>query len=52
MDKTNVLELHFFKKKKKKTLKYKMLPSCGRGVVLSIYRRRKDASIILNVHIL
>ena len=62
MDEIGVLELHFSflkkkkerkkKKKKKKRLTYKVSSLGGRGIVLSVNRRRKGASIILNIHVL
>ena len=57
MDEIGVLELHFsfLKKKrdrKKKRLTYKVSSLGGSGIVLSVNRRRKGASIVLNIHVL
>ena len=58
MDEIRVLELHFsFLKKKKKEIKekrltYKVSSLGGRGIVLSVNRRRKGASVVLNIHVL
>ena len=61
MDEIRVLELHFSflkKKKKKKERKeekvqtHKISSSGGRGIVLNVYRRRKGASVVLNIHVL
>ena len=52
-----VLELNFsfffFKKKKeRKRLTLKVSSLGGRGIVLRVNRRRKGASVILNIHVL
>ena len=57
MDKIGVLELHFsFLKKKKerkdKRLTYKVSSLGVRGIVLSVNKRRKGASVVLNIHVL
>ena len=61
MDEIRVLELHFSllkkkgkkeEKKRKKRLTYKVSSLGGRGIVLSVNRRRKGASVVLNIHIL
>ena len=40
------------KERKKKRLTYKVSSLGGRGIVLSVNRRRKGASIVLNIHVL
>ena len=63
MDEIRVLELHFsfLKKKKKrkkkrkkggKRLTHKVSSSSERGIVLSVSKRRKGASIVLSIHVL
>ena len=57
MDEIRVLELHFsFLKKKKerkeKRLTYKVSSLGVRGIVLSVNKRRKGASVVLNIHVL
>ena len=62
MDEIRVLELHFsflkIKKKKKKRKKgrkrltHKVSSSGERGIILSVCRRRKGASVVLNIHAL
>ena len=54
MDKIRVLESHFSlkKKKEKKKLTLKVSSLGERSIVLSVNRRRKGASIILNIHVL
>ena len=44
----------FLKKKKKrgKRLTHKVSSLGGRGIVLSVSRRRKGASVVLNIHVL
>ena len=50
MDETNVLELHFLKKKQQ--TKNKTKSSRRRSVVLGICRRRKCASVVLDIDVL
>ena len=60
MDEIRVLELHFsfLKKKKREEERKKKVPthkissSGRRGIVLNVCKRRKGASVVLNIHVL